>query len=416
MATVYQEYGFADLHEIVRDSEKTVMGGAGVLVTAAANAPAFEWTSSGTRQGATIHQESVNLAATPNDPHLTFTSVVGGAVVADQGVAPDGTTSMARMTLDTSTAGHYVSRNNWAVALASDTLCISICVKVSNIPVMWLRMLDWDGLDAYIEARFDFVTGTLIGVSSLGAGSAIAGFMEPMGGGIYRIGVSGIPAVGSSGSVHPRLIAASPSGTALNWTPLGTEWFEYGLLNMTRDRLMTPIILGPDALTVRKADVFKHPLPSNGFSALQGTLYVQARLLAGAPPAANCTLLRIDDGTDDNLFLIHAPAGTLTIEAVVRSGGADVFRQTLGSFLAQSVVTVALGYVADYVSASMNGLPAKTVTSGSMPVGLNRFRIGSSDDDGADSLNGTIYDVITLIERTFAADLPALSSGNYQFT
>ena len=416
MATVYQEYGFTDLHTFARDSEKTVMGGAGVLVTVAADEPAFEWSSAGSRLGITINQESVNLAPTPNDPHLVLTGSVGGTLTADQSLAPGGTTSMARMALDTSSAGHYVSRNNWTVAVAGDTLCISTCVKVSGINVMWLRILDWAELTSYIEARFDFQTGVLIGVSAGGDGSVISGFIEPMGGGVYRIGVSGIPSVGSTGAIHPRLIAASPAGTALNWTPIGTEYFDYGLINLTRDRIMTPIILDPDALTVRKADVMQHPLPGNGFSAIQGTLYVQARILAAAPPAANCTLLRIDDGTDDNLFLIHVPAGTLTIEAVVRSGGVDVFRQTLGTYIAKSIVTVALGYVADYVSASMNGLPAKTVTSGSMPSGPTRFLIGCADDDGSHSLNGTVYDVINLLERTFATDLPALSAGNYQFT
>jgi hypothetical protein len=191
-----------------RASSATYTDASGVIQTAAINAPRWDY-AGGSLRGLLIEEARTNLVVNSvtfagwSPLQATFTNAVG--------VAPDGTTSMAKLAEDATNNFHTMIQVYTVTASASYTFS----VYAKAVENRYLIVAMDDNAAAAARATFDLQTGTITASGLSGGGTYLGSSMRLVGNGVYRCSVSGT--VGASTTLR-GVLSLTNSG-AINTFP-----------------------------------------------------------------------------------------------------------------------------------------------------------------------------------------------------
>lgn len=401
---------FSDLLTFTRASTKWTWNGSGVLVSNTTDAPGHTFApAAGTAAGYHFESAGTNVAETPTAPHSVMTSVIQGTLASNDAAAPDGTTTMAKFSVNSATAVHYVARLNWSVTTAGTLNTFSVFVKNNGVGKIRLRVYDHSATTNGIYGDFDLAAGTVMGTAAIGTGAVIGAKIETYASGAHRIWLTGTPAAGSANNIQVRIVCLNASGTAENYLGDGTSGFWFWGVNITAGALAQSFI---STAGTRAVDIprFATLTPWFTSSPTKGSALFRATMINSAPAGVKLQLFRFDDGTDNNVIEAYVPAGTSNVEARIRAGGSTVFNQVAGAFTVGSIAKLGITYIANGFAASLNGAAPVVSSSGAVPSGINAGYLACSDAAGANALNNLWRDFEWVPDNMTNSDLQAFSA------
>lgn len=379
---------FEDLHVFARAGDAQALGAAGLITTVAEDVAAVAWSASGAALGLVIEGTATQSIANTSEPD-TLMAATNGAITADEAVAPDGATTAAKYTENSSTAAHHIGKNAGISGNSGTLTNFSVFLKPNGRTRFQVSLMDFSALSNYIRSTIDLSAGTATG-SVGGAGSLVlAPAPEAYPNGWWRVTLIGIPNAGGSGVTYPRIAALNASGVA-SYAGDGASGFFYWGHNATTERDQRSFIATTTAPKVRGADLSSLASLGTLWSDIQGTVYAKFIVPGAASSSANRTVWHSDDGTTDNSYDLRIDAGTSTLRMVVRAGGEEVANLVAGTVTAGAASTVAFSYIAGAFRVSLNGAAAVSDTSGAVPTGITAFYRGASDGAGSNPLNGIL--------------------------
>jgi len=201
-----------------RASVGTYFNAAGVLQTATANTPRFDYDPvTHAARGLLIEEQRTNLLFQSGRldlaPWAPTNSTITGAATA----ALDGTTNAIKLTPTTTSGTHLIAQGPAITAGSANNL--SIFAKPAGYARAFLSVMNGGGFNGF-NATFNLTAGTASAVSYIGAGSAGSVQVSPMGNGWYRCAITGIMD-GSSGTAVCSVFV--DNGTTNNFVGDGTS-------------------------------------------------------------------------------------------------------------------------------------------------------------------------------------------------
>jgi hypothetical protein len=183
-----------------RASTATYFDSSGVMRTAAANAPRWDYDPvTHALRGLLIEEARTNL--TLGSGNLAW-AVNAALITPNAALAPDGTVSMARLAEQSGTSAHFGS-GAIISTVASTTYTFSVFAKAQENRYLQLSLDDNSTSGGF--ATFDLVTGAVTGpLTARGSGVIGAAVIQPAGnGGTYRCSIS--TTIGAGTTAHPLL-------------------------------------------------------------------------------------------------------------------------------------------------------------------------------------------------------------------
>ena len=260
---------FADIVTFTRASSATHFNSAGTLVTAATDAPRFDYDPVTLQpRGLLIEEARTNLLTYSSEFDNAAWIKGGSTVVANAVVAPDGTAIADRLTEDTSTStSHRVFRSFSAVTNTAHTYSIFLKSDTRT----WARVSLFDGSNTW-SAFFNLATGVLGTVAGTGATAKI----ESVGNGWYRCSIS---ATGAFTQVATNLATAD---NVIIYTGDGTSGIYIWGAQLEAGAFPTSYIPTVASQVTRAADVASVNTLSPWYNATEGTLFVETQTFATA--------------------------------------------------------------------------------------------------------------------------------------
>jgi hypothetical protein len=225
---------------------------AGVLQTAAANQPRFEYEADGSLKGLLIEPSSTNLLRFSEQFNATVYTYQQATVLPDVDIAPDGTRTADALIEDVGNVTPYVSQS--INGDRSKPYTCTAFVKARGRTKTIIK-IDRGPLD-YCSNEVN-LTGESVYEDHQGTGSSCRSFMQPLGDGWYRVGVSGI--VDPTGGAGTVLCSIFPSGAAAgqNFVPYtgdGASGLLIWGIQLEQSTLATSYIATTKAIASRQAD------------------------------------------------------------------------------------------------------------------------------------------------------------------
>lgn len=394
-----------------RASSGTYFNEFGVLVTAPANVPRFDYDpTTGESLGLLIEEQRTNLLTYSEQFVGNWSPSPAGCVsiIADQEVAPDGTTTMAKVvTDDTLTNGHIAFRT--FTGAPNTTYNFSMFFKKAELPLARL----WFGNTGFAStnhgAAFDLDAGSIAFVSA----TAIA-TMQYVGNDIYRCSVTATS--DSDGGNYVCAFGPAPAGTLLlgNYTSpgIGLGVYAWGA-QIETGAFPTSYIKTEASQVTRAADnaVMTGTNFSNWFNPTEGTLFTWANcneVYAGTdrfPP-----ILEISDGTNNEVIRIierRLTGNNNDLIFAVRDGNVAQasFQLNTADTNVGQFYKIAAAYKLNDFAGSFDGNAAVTDLSGTIPT-VTQARIGSG---WTGILNGHIKHLAYYPRRLSDIQLQALT-------
>jgi hypothetical protein len=175
-----------------RASAATHTNALGVLQTLRDNKPRIDFdASTGECRGLLIEEQRTNKAAYSSEFSNAFWQIDGGGtLVADQGIAPDGslTADMVRESTSSGIGPRLIKTTPWS-DLASTTFTFSIFAKSFGTKRNVFLLCQAGALAFY--GHFDIVAGTVVQASNSSTGVLVAARIENTGNGWFRISITG---------------------------------------------------------------------------------------------------------------------------------------------------------------------------------------------------------------------------------
>jgi hypothetical protein len=356
---------FSDIITFTRASTATFFNSAGVLTSAASNAPRFDFNPSTlAAQGLLIEESRTNsirnntmvgaVAGTPGTlPTNWATSgfsgltrevvgvgVLNGVTYVD--IKYSGTSSgvFGDIYFDGSTVIAATNGQSWA-----GSAWVQVVAGTQNgVSSINLGLLQYDS------------GGVALGAATLGSPSATISTTWQR---INRIGTTNNASIAF---VRPQIAIGINSGVAIDIT------LRIGLPQLELGAFATSVIPTTTTALTRAEDVASVNTLSPWYSASAGTLFAEAQSLR--PVGDTTRIAALSDGTANNSIRINAAS---TTQAVVTGGSTDA------SFsLTYSVGAVnkwAIAYETNNTNAALNGVAGTTDTTVSLPT-VNQLELG----------------------------------------
>lgn len=337
-------------------------------------------------RGLLIEEQRTNLSLASSD--LTDPVFAGGSgvsIIANQGLAPDGTETMDLMQETTATSTHAIGQTTSITA--GLTYALSRVVKKgpgASAPDIIQLTGGQTAFGASQYANFNISAGTI--TASAGGTAAIVN----LGGGRFRLiwivtaiasGVNSISVLSFTNNNPTATRTPSYAGTAtanvLVWGDqaemgsFATSYIPTGASQVTRLA---------DAATMSGANF------SNWYNQAEGTFV--AKLIPNSPAAPNPIPWSVSDGTANERIILY-PGGGWTLAAV--DGGVTLASLTAGVYTQNTVNKISCSYKVDEFAISVNGAAPVVDTSGTLPS-VTKLEIGSNL--GASFLNGWLCNLI----------------------
>jgi hypothetical protein len=378
-----------------RSSTATYFDAAGVMQTAAVNAPRIDHDpSTHAVLGLLIEEQRTNLLTYSGDLR-TGANWQSGATLAnffaaslDSGMAgPDGTMGVAKFVTGASTSqGLFLRKGSLTLTAGTYSAATYIYVPTQTGVTSWTLRNDYADAE-FVTAGAQTVFDRWVRVSTVVTLAATRSFVD------YNILRNGVVPTNGDGFTF---YAACPQ-------------LEVGAFP-------TSYIPTTTAAVTRSADsaVLTGANFSSWYNQTEGTFAVEAIRPTNIPSGAYPRIIYVGDGGNANRYNIHATdisgVDRLYVSGLV--GGASQWDIASGSaafnLTPGAVARFALGYAANDVAAAINGTLGTVDTSASLPT-VDRLEIGG---DSTTCWNGTIRRITYYNTRKPNADLQALSSGS----
>lgn len=198
----------SNLVTFTRASTGTYVGADGLIKTAAVNEARFDHNpTTGESLGLLVEEQRTNLLLwSEGFDNASWTKTLA-TVTADAGIAPNGLIVADKLVGNSSVDNHYVQQNI-AGATSGTSYTSSVYAKAAEISR--IEILHAVGATLYAQG-FDLSNGTLLTRVTAGTTAATGGFIQPVGNGWYRCGITQT-SDGTSGAIRVTLRSGSTIG------------------------------------------------------------------------------------------------------------------------------------------------------------------------------------------------------------
>jgi hypothetical protein len=389
-----------------RASTATYFDSAGVLQSAAIDAPRFDYNPSTlAAQGFLIEEARTNLVLQSEDFATTW-SALNVTPSTNTALSPAGTLTADTLTPAASTAAHLISQS--ATVTASIAYSASVFVKTDGAP--FVQVVYDNGASAGAFINVNLSTGAITrGPELAGGATNVTGSVTAVNNGFYRVTV-GATHTGTTGRIIISPLPTGQSAAGLNpsTTTAATDKVIVWGAQLEAGAFPTSYIPTTTTALTRNADVASVNTLSPWYNQTEGTVYAELQSLSPLTAAQSVALNKyphvwqIDAGaTDSNPFWYGVGVeliigGTYNNVGVVPSG--------INKF------AVSLAPTAGQSRSSLNGAAAVN-RNGTLTGTATLFSLGKDSANNVNNfLNGWLRRLTYYPRALSAAELPALTA------
>jgi hypothetical protein len=372
------ESGAVDL-DVTRATTAFRTNASGILESVASGVPRLDYPAAGGCPALLVEPAATNLALRSQEFDNAYYVVSGVTVSANTSVAPDGTTTMDRITETATTGTHFVRTSD--ILLSGNAIRTS-SVFVKKGTVRYIQLINNAFSGSNSSAIFDLDTKTVTDFRASSVGGPIFTYIsskvEDFGNGILRISLTNQSSADNTQIIvaHSN-VATFAAGTLVN----GTISYAGSISNNTDvwgaqlevGSVATSYIPTVAATATRNADVISKTGVSGFIGQTQGTLYAEVDFRAiGQARRVLC----LSDNSVSNRILIGFESSN-NLRALVTTGGATQFlSETLRT---TGIYKIAVGYALNDFVLYVNGAQVATDNSGTVPA-CNSIFLGKQED------------------------------------
>ena len=361
-----------------RASTATYFDSAGVLTSAAINAPRLDYNPSTlAAQGLLIEEQRTN--SLPRSAEFDNASWVKtrATVTANTSTAPDGTTSADSIVEDGTAANTHDLRQGGVVNSATTNWALSFFLKAVNRTWALIELQNATATSNRARAWFNLQTGVVGTGNAAGSGiTYVSHSIQNVGNGWYRcvvVGTVDVSVTSIQAWVEGTIADNTSNYDGVNGQTSIYVWgaqLEAGAFPTSHIPTTTP------ALT-RSADVASVNTLSPWYNASASTLYTEFNTPVPTTVTNSAVVAGYDDGTANNRFSNFYVSNTGAVAANQTTAGAANYTITGASgFTLSSVQKQATRVQAGSYASSVNGAAAVTDSFASAPPTVNTLRFG----------------------------------------
>ncbi len=395
-----QPVSFSSLVNFTRASTGTYLGAAGVLQTAAADAPRFEFDASGAPRGLLFEQQRVNIALQSNDfANAAWSKSNTSVEVPGVVLAPDGSPA-TRLVESAASADHIVQQNGKPV-VGNTKYCRSVFAKADSANrYLVLNTAAFGNWVVTGTVTYDLVNGVVV---SGGAGLDGVG-IEAYPDGWFRCWLASTT-VAAPAAVPINIFISQ--GGATNYLGDGTSGiYIFGAQLEAGDSPSSyiPTLAAP---VTRAADLAHVPAGS-WLQAGEGTLFCEY-VPHGVTVNAVCANLGTTSAVGRVMLWLRA-SDQKASAWVVNDAAATEFSSVVGpAFAPGQTIKQAIAYKANDFQFSAAGVLGPGDMSGSLPT-IDRLTLGARGVS-TDHLQGHIRRIRYYPRRLSESELVALTTS-----
>lgn len=345
-----------------RNTTATYYDSSGIVQTAAANVPRFDWDpTTHAAKGLLLEDARTNLSTYSEQYDNGAWIKDDGSVVANATTAPDGTMTADMYVANTNNAQHRIKKGSYAVA-AGQMATISTFVKYGGYN---LQLWFWSaGGNALVAVNL--TTGAVI---TTGGAEYVSNSVVALPNGWYRVSVTLLSAAGGSYQPLHYLYNGTPSftGDGVSGVYLWGSQVEIGGFPTSYIKTVASTVTRPvDTLT----------LPVGTWYNQSAGAFVDQFKWQSSSGSSFPMFFRVDDGTGNNRWDINysMPANTLIVDAFYGGTGesiASISSSTSGSARISSAQTT------NSANAAFNGTLKTLKTTWTTPT-VTQLNLGGS--------------------------------------
>jgi len=358
-----------------RASTATYFDSAGVLTSAAINAPRFDYNPATlAARGLLIEEQRTNLMLYSEQFDNAWWTKTRCSITADATNAPTGTAVADKLVEDTSVNLSHPLISTTVTLSGTTVHSFSVFAKAAERTAMVLRINA--GADG-IYGSFNLSTGAVGTVFNSGTGSGATLSIQNVGNGWYRCTLTGICSSTSTtptGVIYPAVSTTDPAGTSIVYTGDGTSGiFVFGA-QLEAGAFPTSYIPTTTTALTRSADVASVNTLSPWFNATAGTLYAQVSLITVSNDA-NRFVAALSDGTTANYIGVFRQTDQQPVGQVQTSAGTQAALGAGAVWTTTASRKLALSYATNDFKFCTNGGTVFTDTAGTVPT-VTQLQLG----------------------------------------
>ena len=350
------------LVSFTRASNATYIDSAGTLQTAAVDVPRFDHNpTTGESLGLLVEEQRTNLLLRSEEFDNASWSKVFATVSANQTTAPDGTSNADKLIGNATLDGHYVQQNI-SGAISGINYTSAVFAKASELSRF--ELLHAIGSTLYVQG-YDLSNGTLLTRVTAGTTAATGGFIQAVGNGWYRCGITQT-SDGTAGAVRCTLRSANT--VAFDATSQGV--FLWGA-QLEAGSFPSSYIPTTAAAVTRSADVAS--ITGTNFSSWyrqdEGTMFARYSF-PQSPNTGGARVFVFSNSAATNSIWLRAQGGVNRVYDVTDASVSQAtFNQ--GAYAAGVEYRAALATKANDFGFAENGGAPQSDSSGTMPSAVS---------------------------------------------
>ena len=352
---------YADLITFTRASGATYLDSEGVLKTASTNIPRIEYDADGNRLGLLVEEQRTNLLTYSEDFANAYWPKNAVTVAASSEVDPSGGASAYELIESATNANHLLNKAGLAGA---NTYSEFIFAKANTRS--WMRLQSQSPINSWVNVNL------ATGEKGLSGGSEDSYSIQDVGNGWYKISLS-FTATSATG-YQLFVLDSDRGGSSPSYLGDGSSSILIYGAQFEAGSFPTSYIPTSGSTATRAADVASIPTSAFGYNQSAGSVVVEARTNNSA--STDDYVFQIDDGTNNNRYVVRLNNTSGTTTFVVNSGSASATNS--GSVIsAGDTFKVAFAFSDSDQAVSLDGASVQTLTS-AIPSELITLNLGST--------------------------------------
>jgi len=370
---------FSDIITFTRASTATFFNSAGVLTSAATNAPRFDYNPSTlAAQGLLIEESRANsLTYSAQFDNAAWTKV-NSSVTADAAVSPNGTSNADKLIEDSSVSVFHRT-TSILVSSTSGTYTASVFLKAAERSFAFLAVTD--NITGAMERRINLATGVVDSTNVSGAGSwtSITASSVNIGNGWWRLTITGTQ---GAGTVLTTIVSIGDATGARVYTGNGTSGLFVWGAQLEAGAFPTSYIPTTTTALTRAADVASVNTLSPWYNASAGTIYAEGSTFSIAAFRVLAEGASVSDFRDFSLGFEPGAGGRANFTNRLVTGNFDVFSGT-SSVAANTTYKLAGSMTSSSADLAINGVLATNKAAVSQRIPADRVFFGSRQGTSA---------------------------------
>jgi hypothetical protein len=373
---IYVAFAQAELGDIATDYIATTA--AAVSVGPVSGLPRLDYLGS-TCPRLLLEPQRTNLLQYSEQLNNAYWTPDGGTITANTAVAPDGTTSMDRLTETATTNPHQVISTAVTI-FGGAARTFSVFVKKGNVRYIQIANVAFGASSA--SAIFDLDTKTVTdNRASSGAGPAfsfVSASVEDYGNGILRLILVNTcsfdaPTYRIANSNQATFTGATLVDGMVSYAGNASSFTDIWGCQLESASYATSYIPTLGASVTRVADAALKTGITSLIGQTEGTIFIDFIQKA---VGASVVQIQLNDGSNSNRVQLEVNSSGIGVMYVF-SGGGLTGQINLGTFTAGTRYKVSMAYKVNDFVAYINGVSAGTDTSGAVPVSMSRIDLGA---------------------------------------